>query len=257
MTTASPDDLTCRIKELERETREEELRQLKANANVRWITPAALAGLLPLLAGFALWVVSEVKQYGEGYQALREKIVLEREKEALQKQKDSLNLDILTLLPLKEHYAEQAKRLKQEVEATQDIMDKTYLRTVFLGSETIYALGHVTSLPPGPDRNVLDAIKVDIRSLPKDSAARLEDLLSRYGLMDEIIKISYRSASSFQQAVNLLPASDWAKRLKPMPSGYFLSGRNIMFSDGPDGRRLYDITEGRDLTKDEAKGAAR
>ena len=40
-----------------------------------------------------------------------------------------------------------------------------------------------------------------------------------------------------------------------MPSGSILSGRDIMFSDGPDGRRFYDITEGRYLTKDEANEA--
>lgn len=257
MTTESPDDLDRRTRELDLEKREEELRQLRANARVRWITPAALAALLPLIAGFGLWVVGEVKQYNEGYRALREKAGLEREKEALQTEKARLYQEIQTLLPLKEHYAEEARRLKREVDATQAIMDETYLRTVFLGSETIYALSHVTSLPPGPDGKTLDAIKADVRTLPGDSATRLEDLLFRYGLMDDMVKVSFKTVSSFKQAVNLLPASDWAKRLQPMPSGYFLPGRNIMFSDGPDGRRLYDVTEGRDLTKDEAKGAAK
>ena len=40
-----------------------------------------------------------------------------------------------------------------------------------------------------------------------------------------------------------------------MPYGSILSGCDIMFSDGLDGRRFYDITEGRYLTKDEAQGA--
>ena len=126
MTTAATDDIDRRIKELERETREEELRQLKANAKVRWITPTAIAALLPLLAGFGLWVVNEAKQYSEGHQALKDKARLELEKETLQKQKDSLNLEIPTLLKLKEHYAEQAKqyqeqakRLREDVEAKQ------------------------------------------------------------------------------------------------------------------------------------------
>lgn len=255
MATASPDELDRHIKELERETREEQLRQLKANAKVRWITPTALAALLPLLAGLGLWVVGEVKQYGEGYRALRDKTGLEREKETLLRQKDSLNIEIGTLLQLKEHYAEQARRLVQDVEAKQDIMDKTYLRAVFLGSETIYALDHVKGLGPGPDRTTLDAIKADIKTLPKESAGGLEKLLARYNLMSIVIDASRDSASSFRQAVSLIPASEWAKRLRAMPSGSILAGRSIMFSEGPDGQRYYDITEGRFLTKDESKDA--
>jgi hypothetical protein len=255
MATTSPDELDRHIKELEHETREEQLRQLKTNAKVRWITAAALAALLPLLAGFGVWVVGEVKQYGEGYRALKDKAGLEREKETLQRQKDSLNIEIGTLLQLKDHYAEQARRLVQDVEAKQDIMDKTYLRAVFLGSETIYALDHTKGLGPGPDRKTLDAIRADIMTLPKESAAGLEKLLGRYNLMSMIIDASRDSASSFRQAVSLIPALEWAKRLRPMPSGSILPGRSIMFSDGPDGQRYYDITEGRFLTKDEAKDA--
>jgi hypothetical protein len=255
MATSSPDELDRHIKELERETREEQLRQLKANAKVRWITPTALAALLPLLAGLGLWVVGEVKQYGEGYKALKEKTTLEREKETLLKQKDSLNIEIGTLLQLKDHYAEQARRLVQDVEAKQDIMDKTYLRAVFLGSETIYALDHVKGMGPGPDRKTLDAIKADIKTLPSESAASLEKLLARYNLMNTILEASRGSASSFKQAVGLIPASEWAKRLHPMPAGSIVPGRSVMFSEGADGQRYYDITEGRFLTKDEAKDA--
>jgi hypothetical protein len=254
MATGSQDDLERRIKELERETREEELRQLKANAKLRWITPTVLAALLPLLGAFGLWLFGEVKQYSAAYQALNDKAGLERDKLTLQKQKDSLNIEIGTLLQLKEHYAQQARLLRQEVEAKQDIMDKTYLRAVFLGAATVYALDHIKSLGPGPDRKTLDAIKVDIKTLPEEAAARLEDLLARYNMMSTIIVPARESASSFHQAVNLIPASDWSKRLRPMPTGSILPGRSVMFSDGPDSR-YYDITEGRFLTKDEAKDA--
>jgi len=255
MATGSQDDLDRRIKELERETREEQLRQLKVNAKLRWVTPTTLVALLPLFAGFSLWVLAETKQYSEAYQALKDKVALERDKETLQKQKDSLNLEIGTLLQLKAHYAEQAKQLRQEVEAKQDIMDKTYLRAVFLGSAAVYALDHVKSLGPGPDQTKLDAIMMDIKTLPAEPAARLQDLFSRYRLMSTIIVPARESASSFRQAVNLIPASDWAKRLRPMPAGSILPGRSVMFGDGPDGDRYYDITEGRFLTNDEAKAA--
>lgn len=255
MAPGSQDDLEQRIKELEREKREEELRQLKANAKFRWITPTVLIAMLPLLGGFGLFILSEVKQYNEAYRALKDKAGLERDKEALLKQKDSLNIEIGTLLQLKEHYAQQASRLGQEVEAKQDIMDKTYLRAVFLGSEAVYALDHVKSLGPGPNRKTLDAIEVDINTLPAEAAARLKDVLDRYNLMNIVIVPARESASSFQQAVNLIPASDWAKRLRPMPSGSIVPGRSVMLSDGPEGERYYDITEGRFLTKDEAKEA--
>ena len=76
MDTPSQDEIDRRLKELEREKREEELRQLKADARFRWVTPAALAALLPLVAGLGLWVWGEVKQYNEGYRALEEKKTL-------------------------------------------------------------------------------------------------------------------------------------------------------------------------------------
>lgn len=133
-------------------------------------------------------------------------------------------------------------------------MDKTYLRTVFLGAETLYALSHVTSAGAGPDRKTLDAIRVDMGSLSTAAASRLEEVLRHYDFMNNIVKTSYASASSFKQAVNLIPASDWTKRLRAMPVGSVLPNRSIMESYDPGGRRLYDVTEGRFLTQEEAKG---
>jgi hypothetical protein len=255
MVTESQDELDCRIKELEREKREEELRQLKANARVRWVTPTVLAALLPLMAGFGLWVLSEIKQYNEGYVALKERDKLQQEKEALQRQKDSLNVEIGTLIQLKEHYAGQAKELRLEVEAKQDVMDKTYLRAVFVSSETIYALDHVKGMEPGPDRKAIEAIKADLKQLPKEAAARMENVLQRYELMGHMIDASREFTVSFQKALALIPASDWARRLRPMPTGSVIPRRSVMFSDSADGRRYYDVTEGRFLTKEEAKEA--
>jgi hypothetical protein len=40
-----------------------------------------------------------------------------------------------------------------------------------------------------------------------------------------------------------------------MPSGAILPGRSLMFSDGPEVRRYYNVVEGRWLTKEEAKDA--
>lgn len=60
-------DVDRQLKQLELEKHTEELRQLRANGRIRWITPTALAALLPLLAGFGLWTAGEMKQYSEGY----------------------------------------------------------------------------------------------------------------------------------------------------------------------------------------------
>ncbi len=72
MSTDPADDLEIELRRLERDKRVEEIRQLKARGRAQWITPAALAAMVPLLAGLGIWVVGEIKQYNEGYQALQE-----------------------------------------------------------------------------------------------------------------------------------------------------------------------------------------
>jgi hypothetical protein len=131
---------------------------------------------------------------------------LGQEKEALQKQKDSLNIEIGTLLQLKDHYAGQAKQLRLEVEAKQEIMDKSYLSALFMSAETVYALDHVKGMGPGPDPKALRTIQADLKQLSKDSAARMEDLLRRYELMATIISASRRSILLFEKAFRLTPA---------------------------------------------------
>ena len=85
------DDIEQQIKELDRDKRIEELRRLRASSKTKWISPTVLALLLPLLGGSGLWIVGELKQYSEAYEALAEQDAFEREKDALQAQKDSLN----------------------------------------------------------------------------------------------------------------------------------------------------------------------
>lgn len=255
MATESTDDLDHRIKELKRETREEELRQLKANAKVRWVTPTALAAVLPLMAGFCLWIFGELKQYNEGYNALKEKDKLLQEKKALREEKDSLNVEISTLLQLKGHYADQAKQLGFDVNAKQETIDKMYIRAVFTNAEIIYSLDLLNGVPPGPKAKEMDAIKAAVAQLPKERADELANVLQRYELSDTIVSGSSDMAAALQKALGLFPASDWARDLRPMPSGAILPGRSLMFTDTPHGRRFYDVTEGRFLTQEEAKKA--
>ena len=251
MTTAGADDLDRNLKELERDKREEELRQLKANARVRWVTPTAIAALLPLAAGFGLWVVKEVKQYGAGYRALEEVEALRKEKEALERQKNGLNVEIGTLLQLKQHYAEQASQLRVDVEAKQEAVDKAYLRAVFYGSEMVYTLDHVG--PPPADDKGMDALRAEAKSLPNGAAEKLSAVLGRYRDMEVVIKMARDSSVAYNKAINLLPASAWAKQLDPMPTGSVISNRQVMLSGPPGERRFYDVKEGRFLTRDETK----
>lgn len=72
MSTEPSDQLDIELRQLERDRRIEEIRQLKARGRAQWITPAALAAMVPLLAGLGIWVVGEIKQYNEGYRALQE-----------------------------------------------------------------------------------------------------------------------------------------------------------------------------------------
>ena len=69
--------------------------------------------------------IRELKQYNEGYKALAERDALLQEKVALREQKDSLNIEVSTLLQLKAHYADEAERLQRDTAAKQEAIDKT------------------------------------------------------------------------------------------------------------------------------------
>jgi hypothetical protein len=249
MAPESPDDIDRRLKELDREKREEELRQLRANARTKWVTPTALAAMLPLLGGIALWAAGEAKQYSEAHQALKDRDKLEKERAALLQQKDSLNQEIDTLLHLKEHYATQARQLKEESETKQEAVDKLYLRARWMTADTVYALDHIKGMGPKPDKRVLDALRADAKSLPKESATQLNEILQRYDLMETIILLSREGVASFNKALDLIPASDWARRLTPLGP----DKDNLMVGTFPEGRRYYDLSLGRFLTKEEVE----
>jgi hypothetical protein len=249
-------DIERQIKELERDKRLEEIRQLRASAKTRWITPAALAALLPLLAGFGVWIVAELKQYNEGYQALAERDALRREKDALQRQKDSLNIEVSTLLQLKSYYADEAQRLQRDTVAKQDVLDKTYLRGAFTMGEALYALDHIKGLGPGPDRNALQRLRTDAKQLPEQAGTTINDVLQRYELSMELIGITRQIISEFDSTLKVIPASEWTRALQGMPEGSVLSGRKIMvLQEKSAAPRYYDVGAGRFLTKEESERA--
>jgi hypothetical protein len=148
-------DIERQIKELERDKRLEEIKQLRADAKTRWITPAFLIALLPILGTFMWWIFEQAKDYSEVYQKGKAVGALSLEKEALKREKDSLNIEISKLFGQRSYYADEAERLQQETRrlqreaerlqlvmvAKQDVLDKMYLRGTYAMREAQYALG--------------------------------------------------------------------------------------------------------------------
>jgi len=234
--------------ELEREKLEEEIKQLRVGARVKWITPAVLASLLPLFAGFGLWLSSELKQYNEGYRAIAERDQLEKDKAELQTQKDSLNLEVSTLLQLKSHYATEADRLQRDTEAKQSLIDNTWLRGTFTRWEAEYALRHA-----GEPMN-LDDVRRAVATLPDEERQTLEQLLSQYEFAFDVIDMSGNIIREFDHALALMSTSEWTDDLEVHPTGAVIQDRKIMTTKGTP-TRYYDITAGRFLTDDEVKEA--
>ena len=247
-------DANLELQSLEREKLRVEIEQLRSAARIRWITPAALATLLPLVAGLGLWTIGELKQYNEGYRALAERDELQKEKDDLQRQKDSLNLEVATLLQLKTHYAAEAERLRLDTEAKQAMIDQTYLRGVFHWSEAMYALDHLKGMGPPPN---LDDLRSAIEPLPQRESEKLNEMLAQYELAHTIIDITRNIVTEFDGALKLMPSSDWTRDLVAMPSGSVIQNRKIMTSRMGTQQRYYDVSAGRFLTEEEVASATR
>ena len=253
MSAPSVSIIEAEIKQLERDKLAEELRQLKASGKRQWITPTALASLVPLLAGLGIWLVNELKQYNEGYRALAERDALRAEKTDLLRQKDSLNTEISTLLALKSHYAEQAKDLQARVEERQQQLDDSYLLARFASAEASYALSHLEGVGPQLSRGDLDRLRAALGSLPPDTAAEIDRVFELYAFSSELIDATEDTLSAFTKALDPIPVSEWARSLEPMPAGW-LNGRNVMVEEkGGSGPRYYDIDQKRFLTPEESR----
>jgi len=254
MSNPSVGTIEAEIKQLERDKLAEELTQLKASGKRQWITPTALASLVPLLAGLGIWLANEVKQYNEAFQALAERDALRVDKTELQRQKDSLNQEIETLLALKNDYAEQARDLQARVDERQQQLDASYLRARFASAEARYALSHVEGMGPRLERGDLDRLRAALGDLPNATAAEIDRVFELYALSSDMIEATKQTLKSFSEALDQVPVSEWARALKPMPAGW-LNGRNVMEEQGSDDSapRYYDVDEGRFLTPEESR----
>jgi hypothetical protein len=254
MSEQSLSNVEAEIKQLEREKLAEEIRQLKASGKRQWITPAALTGLIPILAGLGIWLANEMKQYNEGFQALGQRDALQVEKAELQTEKDSLNQEIETLLALKNDYVEQARELRARVVERQKQLDESYLRARFASEEARYALSHVEGMGPRLERGDLDRLKAGLGDSSAGTAAELGRVFELYALSSDMIEVTQETLGAFSKALDQVPVSEWARELQPMPSGW-LNGRDVMVAQKGDGSepRYYDIDEGRFLTAEESR----
>ena len=256
----SPQVLELELRRLERDKQLEEIKQLRSSRTTQWITPAALATLVPLLAGLAVWIFGELKQLNEGYRALGAVQTLEKDRAALEERKNGLNLEVMALIAQKTDYLAQANQLKTEAEqlraasvARQEALDRLYLRAKFAAAETTYALTHIRGLGEGPSRSQLAALRPQLNSLPEEASKSINEVIERYQFSMEIVEITEKTLQPLTQAVEAIPASAWTHELQPMPAGAVLANRNIMITS--DHRRGYDVDASRWLTAEEAKKA--
>ena len=277
MSTTAPQDLGVQIKELERDKLQEELRQLKESASKRWIAPTVWLAVLPLLGGFGLWMIGELKQYNKAYQALAKADQLEKEQQAAETKRAQLNGEILTLLAQKTDYAvtagqlektvaqhqqtanrlakevaakrQEVEKWKQELAAQKEKLDQLYLQIVFANFETGYALSHITS-SPSVDPKAVEQIRGDLKTLPKEATERIDNLLRDYQLAFELSKGVEKDLAKNSQDLQKTAVSAWARELQCQgPRGYLMKGRSIMVTKGPGERRYYDVELGKFVEK--------
>jgi len=132
-------------------------------------------------------------------------------------------------------------------EGIQKKIDDAYLKLYAASAEAQYALSHITSDPSGHDK-----IKAEVEdTLPKLSPADADVVRSLLSFSDftwDMAKITAEELDLVGGSLKDIPASPWAKELRPMPKGYYIPDRVVM--EAPDGR-LYDPTDGRYYRPDE------
>jgi hypothetical protein len=208
-----------------------------------------LVALLPVLGTLGWWIIEEFKKYNEAYQAQAEVGALRQEKNDLQRQKDSLNIEVDTLLQLKKHYADETQRLQRDTATKQYVLNTTYLRGVFEMGEALYALDLIKGMRR-PDDNALQQLQSDAKQLLAQSGRTFDDVLNLYDLSMKLIDITRGIISEFDNTLKLVPASDWTRALRwNQPGGSVLRGRKILVLwEGGKASRFYDVDKGRYLT---------
>jgi hypothetical protein len=228
------DGLDLEIKRLERDKKAVELERLKAGERTKWVTPTVLLSLLPIIGGLGLWLVSEAKEYNAAYQAIGQV-------KELKAQRQEINAEIQTLVLLKREFQDQLKATQERLEATQAKIDRAYLKVKFTSSEVRYALAHLPALDKRPDRARLDSLTKALDQLPKEVADAIRDIIRQHDVVMDIAGFSENLTKVANDAVQSIPAGEWAQKFQLMPTGAILPGRKIMVRRGADGPAYYDV----------------
>jgi hypothetical protein len=218
---AGEDDGPSESEWLDLEKRRLELEKLRAEiaqANAPWWTRAGYIGtLVPIVIA----VVGFVSALASGF--------FDSERAQLKAEVDAL--------------AARRDQLLAANENTQKKIDDAYLLLRLTASEAEYAIGHITSLEPMRD-GLAKAVEEVVRILPDDESAAVGELLSQYTLFSEIAAITESSLAEVQLSLTRIPASPWARELKPTLKGLIVPDRALL--EAPDGR-FYDPAAGRFL----------
>lgn len=245
--------LDIELKRLEVEKKKEEIKLIRDKGKRQWITPAAFTTLLPLIGGLGIWILSEVKEYNAAYRSLTQLANIEAENDRLQGQKDSLNIEITSLVQLKEHYSKESKELQSKIEKRQVLIDQKYLQMLFDSNEAEYAIGHIRALDLSGNSVTDDFIKELTTQLTPEIRASVNRIAADRKIAIDLARISREILTNLGSTLKLLPASDWTQSLAWSPEGLFVDRRKIMATRNEENPKYYDVALGRFLTEEETK----
>lgn len=240
------------LKALDKKIKLAELKKLEEQQRTNWISPATIGILLPLVGAFGLWTINELKGYNRAYQALVAVDQLQQERAELISQKDSLNIEISTLLDLKLHYSQEANRLETLVRDGQLTLDQLYLRASYAANESIYALQHANFSRNDNVDAAISALGNSIQELEPELSVPIQEILLEYRILNDMSSVTKRQLLELLDQLKELSPSQAAEELSWHPEGAFASGRSIMATTGSDDLLYYDVELGRYLTDAEA-----
>jgi hypothetical protein len=239
------------IRRLELERLEEELRQLRARGRAQWVAPATILALIPLAAGFGLFVWNEIKAMTPLYDRvvkadaiLAENDALEAEIAALEERRANLNVEITSLIAQYGFYVEQARELRDRFEAREQDVERAWTRTQYAVGELTYTLSHVRGYGDRPD---FAALRQAIAPLDPDVRRGVDDVFQGYGFCLDIIDIAEDGVDSFERTLALLPVPERIARLRFEPSPM----QDVLVWPVGTPEDYYDVEAGRFLTPEE------
>jgi hypothetical protein len=266
---AEHDRLDLEIKQLERDKKAAELANLRAGEKPRWVTPAILLALIPIVGTFSGWGWNEVMKYRADYGA-------SAQVKELENQSSRINIEIQTLLSWKRDLQDELKSSQERLKAAQDQLkiaegqfsdlqakidvkqeqiDKAYLRSKFANAEVAYAIAHLSPAAQGMGQAGLEELTRTLDQLPAETSRRITRFIARYRSIGDIVNFSQRLTASANEAVQSIPAGEWAQKFRPMPTGSIIQSRRIMERQDGDASTYYDVDRGEHLTAEQVEAA--